>query len=134
MGCRRAICPCVKADEAPAPFDGAVAETPLPVPCRGPSRLLLPNGGYGKAAGRPLDMCSGAPRPSLDEEPEPLLPAPGAAAPRVPPSDEDVRGTGMFRPDAEDPLVSAIDFVSWLLVSFCLLLFAIDEDEVAQLF
>ena len=77
----------------------------------------------GKETGRPLDLRSGAPRPSLDEEPEPLLPAPGAAAPRVPPSDEDVRGTGIFRPDAEDPLVSAIDFASWCLISFCLLLF-----------
>ena len=66
---------------------------------------------------------------------EPLLPpAPGAAAPRVPPSEEDVRGTGVFRPDAEDPLVSAIDFSSGLLVSFCLLLFAIEEDDVVQLF
>ena len=134
MRLRAFAAPCAKADEAPAPFDGAVAETPLPVPCRGPSRALLPNGGYGNAAGRPLDLCSGAPRPSLDEEPEPLLPAPGAAAPRVPPSDEDVRGTGIFRPDAEDPPVSTIDFVSWFLISLCLLLFAIGEDEVAQLF
>ena len=87
-----------------------------------------------KEAGRPLGLGSGAPRPSLDEEPEPLLPAPGAAAPRVPPSDEGVRGTGILRPDAEDPLVSAIDCASWFLPSVCLLLFAIDEDEVAQLF
>ena len=107
--------------------------TPPPVPGRGPSRLLLPNGGYGKLAGRPLDLCSGAPRPSLGEEPEPLLAAPGAAAPCVPPSDEDVRGTGVFRPDAEDPLVSAIDFVSWFLTSGCLLFCAIEEDEVVQL-
>ena len=75
--------------------------------------------GYGKLVGRPLDLCSGAPRTSLDEEPEPLLAAPGAAAPRVPPSDEDVRATGMFRPEAEGPLVSAIDFVSWFLISLC---------------
>ena len=94
---------------------------------------FFPSGGYGKETGRPLDLCSGAPRPSLDEVPEPLLAAPGAAAPRVPPPDEDVRGTGMFRPKAEDPLVSAIDFVSWFLISVCLLFCAIEEDEVVQL-
>ena len=106
------------------------------MPACGPSIALLPNGGYGKETGRPLDLCSGAPRPSLDEEPEPLLPpAPGAAAPRVPPSEEDVRGTGIFRPDAEDPLVSAIDFSSGFFVSLLTSpFFAIEEDYVVQLF